>query len=100
MLWELSLKNIRKLIKQGLTAQGESMKVLMILAIINSFNMQSVEVDYRSNSNEQVVSYQVEHESKIKESVNNFIRLLNKYILKHKIVIMDKDDYIDFFSIF
>jgi hypothetical protein len=76
------------------------MKVLMILVVLNVFNLQDTEVNYKSNVNEQIVSYQIEQKKELRYHINNFINLLNKYILRNNIGIMTEDDYIDFLSIF
>ena len=76
------------------------MKVLVMLVVMNVFNIQESNIKYRVNNREQVVSYQVKHGEEIQNNINSFIKLLNKYILKHGIKVMTEDDYIDMFNIF
>ena len=76
------------------------MKVLVMLVVMNVFNIQESNIKYRVNNREQVVSYQVKHGEEIQNNINSFIELLNKYILKHGIKVMTEDDYIDMFNIF
>jgi len=76
------------------------MKVLVMLVVMNVFNMQESNIEYKVDNREQVVSYQVKQGEEIQNDINSFIELLNKYILKHDIKVMTEDDYLNMFNIF
>ncbi len=74
------------------------MKILIMLAVLSSFNTKSESIEYKSNLKEQVVNFQAEQENATKENINYFIMLLNNYTLRNNIEIMTVGDYVDFFK--